>query len=159
MASKRVLRQRMAIQLAKRAATASSRGEDTRQRLIDAALEIFAAHGFEGASTRMLADRAGANLAAIPYHFGSKEGLYRAAAHSIVEAAQSELSPIFARIDRAASERKLSRDNVALFLHELLDRFSALLIGSPKADRWSRFVMREQLQPGAAFEIIFEGII
>ena len=35
------------------------RGEDTRQRLVETATEIFAIHGYEGASTRMLAERAG----------------------------------------------------------------------------------------------------
>ena len=76
----------MAVALAKReTASSASRGEDTRQRLIEAALKIFGESGLEGASTRMLADAAGANLAAIPYHFGSKEGLYRAAAEFIVE--------------------------------------------------------------------------
>ncbi|MDO8434069.1 MAG: CerR family C-terminal domain-containing protein [Candidatus Binatus sp.] len=150
----------MTIQAAKRETIpAPSRGEDTRQRLIEAALEIFAAYGFEGASTRMLADRAGANLAAIPYHFGSKEGLYLAAAHSIVEAAESEMSPVIGKIERALAQRKLDRDAAAALLHELLERFSALVIGSPQADSWSRFVLREQLQPGAAFEIIFEGIM
>jgi AcrR family transcriptional regulator len=150
----------MAIQAVTReTATTPTRGEDTRQRLIDAALEIFAAYGFEGASTRMLADRAGANLAAIPYHFGSKEGLYLAAARSIVEAAESELLPLIDKIERTLEHRKLSGDAAMVLLHELLERFSGLVIGSPKADSWSRFVMREQLQPGAAFEIIFEGVM
>ena len=54
------------------------RGEDTRGRILEAALELFAASGFEGASTRTIAERAGVNLPAIQYLFGSKEGLYRA---------------------------------------------------------------------------------
>ncbi len=41
------------------------RGEDTRGRILEAALELFAASGFEGASTRTLAERAGVNLPAI----------------------------------------------------------------------------------------------
>ena len=55
-----------------------TRGEDTRRRILAAALDIFAAEGYEGASTRHLAERAGVNLPAIQYYFGSKEGLYRA---------------------------------------------------------------------------------
>lgn len=55
-----------------------TRGEDTRRRILEAALEIFAAQGYEGASTRALAERAGVNLPAIQYYFGSKEGLYLA---------------------------------------------------------------------------------
>jgi TetR/AcrR family transcriptional regulator, regulator of cefoperazone and chloramphenicol sensitivity len=52
---------------------------DSRQRLLDAALRCFAAHGFEKTSTRMIADAAQANVAAIRYYFGDKAGIYRAA--------------------------------------------------------------------------------
>ncbi|HEX6141368.1 MAG TPA: TetR family transcriptional regulator, partial [Geminicoccaceae bacterium] len=50
------------------------RGEATRERLLLAAIDVFGRRGFE-ASTRELAGAAGVNLAAIPYHFGSKHGL------------------------------------------------------------------------------------
>ncbi len=50
----------------------------TRIRLIDAAGPIFATKGFEAATVREICHRAGANLAAVNYHFGSKEGLYAA---------------------------------------------------------------------------------
>src|SRR5579862_9588675 len=51
---------------------------DLRLRLLEAAIDVFGRHGFDGASTRMLAKAAGVNLQAIPYHFGGKEGLYLA---------------------------------------------------------------------------------
>lgn len=50
--------------------------ETTRSVLISAAGELFAEHGFDGVSTRMIADRAGVKVSAIHYHFGSKEKLY-----------------------------------------------------------------------------------
>ncbi len=136
-----------------------NRGEATRQKLIDAALRIFGEYGFDGASTRMLADAAGANLAAIPYYFGGKEGLYRAAAEFVVESSRGELSPVLKQIDGVFAERAVSRKIARELLHELLDRFSALVIGSRAADTWASFVMREQLHPGAAFEIIYEGMM
>ncbi len=52
---------------------------DSRQRLLQAALRCFAEHGFEKTSTRMIADAAQANVAAIRYYFGDKAGIYRAA--------------------------------------------------------------------------------
>lgn len=55
----------------------ASAAADTQQRILDAAEALFAEHGFEAASMRMIAARAGANLAAANYHFGSKEGLLR----------------------------------------------------------------------------------
>jgi AcrR family transcriptional regulator len=149
----------MAEALAKPDVLPLSRGEDTRQRLIEAALRIFGEYGFEGASTRALADAAGANLAAIPYHFGSKEGLYRAAAEFIVENTSKEVLPTVQKIDLALASKKLSRRDATALLHELLERFSAIVIGSKFADSFASFVMREQLQPGAAFEILYEGMM
>jgi len=51
------------------------RGEDTRRRILETAIEVFAREGYEGTSTRELAAAAGVNLPAIQYYFGSKEGL------------------------------------------------------------------------------------
>ena len=53
--------------------------EDNRERLLDAALAEFGAKGFEGASTRAIADRADAHQPQIHYHFASKEALWKAA--------------------------------------------------------------------------------
>ncbi|MBL8381607.1 MAG: CerR family C-terminal domain-containing protein [Burkholderiales bacterium] len=52
---------------------------NAREKLVLAALRLFADKGFEGASTREIADAAGANISAIRYYFGDKAGLYRAA--------------------------------------------------------------------------------
>lgn len=53
--------------------------EQARQRLLMAALRLFAEKGFAKTSTREIAQAAGANVAAIRYYFGDKAGLYRAA--------------------------------------------------------------------------------
>jgi AcrR family transcriptional regulator len=52
--------------------------EETRKEILRAAGEAFAASGFVGATTRAVAARAGVNVATLHYHYGSKEGLYRA---------------------------------------------------------------------------------
>lgn len=49
---------------------------ETRERILDAAERLFAAHGFDGTSLRAITDAAGVNLAAVNYHFGAKEDLY-----------------------------------------------------------------------------------
>src|SRR3546814_4183421 len=59
------------------------RGDTTRQKLLRASIDVFGRHGFDGATTRTLADAAGVNLQAISYHFGGKDGLYVAAAEHI----------------------------------------------------------------------------
>lgn len=49
--------------------------EQTRERLLDAAREVFSQQGFQGATVREICRRAEANVAAVNYHFGSKDGL------------------------------------------------------------------------------------
>jgi AcrR family transcriptional regulator len=51
---------------------------ETRTRILDAAEELFMQHGFEGTSMRLLTAKAGVNLAAVNYHFGSKDALIEA---------------------------------------------------------------------------------
>ncbi|MDQ7968255.1 MAG: CerR family C-terminal domain-containing protein [Oxalicibacterium faecigallinarum] len=54
-------------------------GAEARQRLLHAALRLFAEKGFSKTSTRDIAQTAGVNVASIKYYFGDKDGLYRAA--------------------------------------------------------------------------------
>lgn len=51
-------------------------GDATRERILDVSLPLFAEHGYAGASTRMIAEAAGVNVATIAYHFNDKQGLY-----------------------------------------------------------------------------------
>ena len=91
------------------------RSVDTRERLVDAALAVFGDLGFEGASTREIARRAGAALAALPYHFTTKDALWRAAADRIF----GELTARIGRrldgldgVDRATQLRLVLREFV-----------------------------------------------
>jgi AcrR family transcriptional regulator len=67
--------------------------EGTRDSLIKAAIDVFSAKGFEGGSVREITHAAKANQAAINYHFGGKEGLYREVLKASIQAF-AELSPL-----------------------------------------------------------------
>jgi AcrR family transcriptional regulator len=71
-----------------------ARGDETRLRIIDAAIELFGEHGFEGASTRDIAARAGVNAPALQYYFENKEGVYRACAEYIADDAWVNFEPV-----------------------------------------------------------------
>src|SRR5882757_10006546 len=58
---------------------------DTRTQILDAAERLFAERGYRGTSIRAITDLAGANLAAVGYHFGSKAELLAAVARRVVE--------------------------------------------------------------------------
>jgi AcrR family transcriptional regulator len=87
--------------------------ESTRHALLDHAADVFAENGFDRASVREITSRAGANQAAINYHFGGKEALYREVLRLAV-AALSDASLLDGdRIDR------VSRDEaVRLFIRQ-----------------------------------------
>lgn len=63
----------------------SDSGSDTRQRLLEAAILVFAEKGFDGAGIREIALKARANSALVQYYFGNKEGLYTAALKFLFE--------------------------------------------------------------------------
>jgi AcrR family transcriptional regulator len=103
----------------------SPRADDTPVRLIHAAAEIFAEKGFEAASVREICARAGANLAAINYHFGDKQGLYtevvKAAACTPASEQDLDWPP---RTPPETKLRDLIRARLAAMLSENLPRWA-----------------------------------
>jgi len=63
--------------------THQKRSAETRAKLIEAGLAVFSARGFEGATTRAIAQKAGVALASLPYHFKTKEALWKAVVDDI----------------------------------------------------------------------------
>jgi len=74
-----------------------------RERLLEAALEVFAERGFEGARTREIAARAGANLGLLSYYFGDKLALWKAAVARAFGELEAELGAIRARLAAEAA--------------------------------------------------------
>jgi TetR/AcrR family transcriptional regulator, regulator of cefoperazone and chloramphenicol sensitivity len=66
--------------------------EDTRERLLLAALRLFAHQGYAKTSTRELAEAASVNVAAISYYFGDKAGLYRAVCLNAVGPPEADIA-------------------------------------------------------------------
>ena len=129
------------------------RGADTREQLIQAALEVFGRLGFEGASTREIAKAAGANLAAIVYHFGGKEGLHIAVAEYIVGRINGLVGPALAGM--AAPQATASPESARRALEMVIGTMIDVMLGEAEAERWARFIVREQMQPTAAFDVIY----
>jgi TetR/AcrR family transcriptional regulator, regulator of cefoperazone and chloramphenicol sensitivity len=134
---------------------APSRSEATRAALVGAALELFGAKGFEATSTREIAAAADANIAAIAYHFGGKEGLRAACADFVVlaigevfVAAGGEAEPI-GGLTQAEARSALSR-----IASGLIDA----IVVRAEARPIVRFVLREMFEPSAAFERLYGAI-
>lgn len=133
--------------------TRSDRGAETRAQLIEAALEIFGRLGYEGATTRQIAKAADANLAAIVYHFGSKEALHLAVAEHVAKSILARIGPTLATI--STPEATATPEAARAALHSLVGTMIEVLLGTEEAELWARFIVREQLQPTAAFDVIY----
>ncbi|MGD8699271.1 MAG: TetR/AcrR family transcriptional regulator [Gemmatimonadales bacterium] len=88
--------------------------EGTAAALLSAGRDLFAQHGFDGASVRAITAKADANLGAITYHFGSKSALYEAVLRSV-------MVPLRQRIAAAASEPGKSLQRVEAMVRALFD--------------------------------------
>lgn len=134
-----------------------ARGDETRTRIIAAALEVFGLHGFEGASTRMLAEKAGVTLPALHYYFDSKQGVYLACAEHIAERMQARLGAVTSRIEEALARKEQSRlcQTLLAFLDELVELF----LGAHELEKWVLFIIREQAHPTKAFDILYERMM
>jgi AcrR family transcriptional regulator len=75
---------------------------ETRLRILDAAEELFMRHGFEGTSMRQLTARAGVNLAAVNYHFGSKSALIEAVFRRRLDPMNAERIAALERLEQEA---------------------------------------------------------
>ncbi|WP_273866979.1 transcriptional regulator CecR [Serratia odorifera] len=136
------------------------RGEQAREQLISAAIDVFGEFGIQGATTRVIAQRAGQNIAAITYYFSSKEGLYLAVAQWIADFIQQAFRPLADEIDRfwllPATERL--PEHYLYHLKRGLLAFSELMT-QPHTLNLSKIMSREQLSPSDAYPLIHQQVI
>jgi TetR/AcrR family transcriptional regulator len=93
------------------------RAAETRMRILDAALSVFAVHGLAGARTEQIASAAGVNKALLYYYFDSKEKLYSAALETVSARVRDRSMAVFLR-DASPGER---------LLRAALDHFDRIL--------------------------------
>ena len=85
---------------------------ETRTRILDSAEALFMQHGFEGTSMRLLTATAGANLAAVNYHFGSKDALIEAVFRRRLDPMNAARIAELDRIERDAAGKPLSAEAI-----------------------------------------------
>lgn len=73
----------------------TSKGEERRAKILQAAIDIFAEKGFDAASTRLIATTAGIEQGHLTYHLPNKELLWRAAADQRISAVPRQASSAF----------------------------------------------------------------
>ena len=119
--------------------------ENTRNKILNAAGEIFAEYGFEGATIRAITERAEVNVAAVNYHFRDKAELYN---RVVLDAC----SPRAAWHDTMAQATDSPEDR----LRSLISRFLEYMLG-PDRPAWKRRLMaREMANPTTALDELVE---
>jgi AcrR family transcriptional regulator len=122
----------------------------TRQRLLQAAGEVFAEHGFRAARVRDICERAGANIASINYYFGDKASLYsdvlEFAAHHLIAK-----HPLDAGLPPAATPRQRLEVFVRAFLGRIFENGRLAWHG--------KLMAREMLEPSTALDKLVRGTI
>jgi AcrR family transcriptional regulator len=120
---------------------------ETRRELLEAAGEVFAEGGFHNATVREICRRAGANIAAVNYHFGDKETLYTEVLRYSQQKALERYPVLLDVKADAAPEKKLRA-----YVHSLLLR---ILDKGPTA--WhGKLMSREMIEPTAALDSMVE---
>lgn len=84
----------------------------TKGRVLDAAETLFMEHGFEATSLRAITAAAEANLAAVNYHFGSKEELFEAVLTRRLDPMNQRRVALLTELERDAGERAVTSDRV-----------------------------------------------
>jgi AcrR family transcriptional regulator len=135
-----------------------ARGEETRARIIEAAIRVFGNEGYERASTRQIAAEAGVNPPALQYYFDSKEGLHRACGEFLVARMREALGPVLDAGEAAA--RSGDRRRAVEALCDVLDAVAGLSLTQPDAAVRKRFVARGQADgAGPGIELIREQMV
>ena len=125
----------------------------TPSRILAAAGDIFGTYGFKAATIRRIAREANANVAAINYHFGGKDGLYAAVLEDLFSAGFSKF-PADMGLERNATPEQRLLAFIRSLLHRLLSREGWGGMTGP-----GRLIVKEFLEPTPSFEAVIEKYI
>ena len=98
--------------MARKPVSLDATSADTKTRILDAGERLFVEHGFEATSLRSLTTAAGVNLAAVHYHFGSKEELFQAVLTRRLDPMNQERIELLERVEREAGGNAPSVEKV-----------------------------------------------
>ena len=134
-------------------------GDETSARIVEAALNLFGERGYEGASTRDIAERAGVNAPALNYYFNNKEGVYRACTEYMVERTWDYLAPTIEAAQALLGTRPDSEQLIESFC-SVQSKIAEFMLLSNRTVSWRKFYAREQagLGPSAGEEQVDQRI-
>ena len=136
----------------------SDRGEVTRQRLLEVAIRVFAARGFDGARTRDIAKAAKTNIVSIAYYFGNKQGLYHAVALHVAARWAAHQKPLVQQARTSMARPGVTHRELVGILCTLLCDFVRLILGNFLPDCYGKFLSQAASGPAREFSVIERGL-
>jgi TetR/AcrR family transcriptional regulator, regulator of cefoperazone and chloramphenicol sensitivity len=122
---------------------------ETRDRLLDVAVRLFAEHGFNDVTVRDICRKARANVAAVNYHFGGKSGLYEEVLRSAIRIMQATTEEIRAAGEHQPPDRQLEAA-IRIFLTRVVTT----------RNKWiHQLMLKEVSNPTPSFELILNEVI
>ncbi|MGC6370063.1 CerR family C-terminal domain-containing protein [Pseudomonas sp. K2I15] len=120
------------------------RGEETRARIVEAAVEVFGERGYDGASTRDIANAAGVNAPAIQYYFDGKEGVYLACVEHLITLLWRKMSEPVEAAEGALADPDVSDQALIEVSLGILGAVVSTIQDSPQTTAWRAFLDRHQ---------------
>lgn len=128
----------------------SSHDQETRRKLLDVSTRLFAANGFRRVTVRAICKKAGANVAAVNYHYGGKMGLYRQVLLTAIDTMKTTTD-----VARQEGEGQAAEEKLRLYVRIFLERVVA-----PSTGSWiHQLMIHEMADPTPALDLVIDQVI
>ena len=134
-------------------------GNDTSALLIESGIALFGARGYDGVTTRELADGARTNISSIKYHFGGKEALYRAVLEKIIHEITELVGPLLLALRNGVATANGNRDVLTRLARQFAQNWCRAALGDPRMQKRIPPIVREVIQPSRHFTVIYNGFL
>lgn len=120
------------------------RGEETRARIVEAAVGVFGERGYDRASTRDIASAAGVNAPAIQYYFDGKEGVYLECVEHLIALLWRKMAPPVEAAEHALADAETDDATLVEVSLGILGMVVSTIQDSPQTSAWRAFLDRHQ---------------
>jgi len=129
------------------------KGQQTRERMLEEGVRLFAQKGYEGVSVRELAQASGVNPAAVSFHFGGKPGFYEA----VIEHMAATLAAMYSQTLAVAMDlpEDAGPEQAADAARTMLENLVRAVLTTPRSLWTTLLIQRELISPSPAFDRLY----
>ena len=141
----------------KKMKNSDNKNSASKEKILNAAITIFAKNGFDAARTRDIADMADVNISTLHYHFVNKDTIYKSVIKKINSEANKHMMPIMMEqqeIIAGSSDKKEIIEAIKVMAITFVQT-----ITSPEKRRFAKIIAFEQIEQSKHFKILFENVM